>query len=339
MAIDQLPDGRWRVDVEPIKGKRFRKTVKTKAEALRFEATCRASCINVPDWSPKPKDRRKLSDLVDRWYLLHGHAISSGRRRKNVLMLLAQRLGNPVAAEISSSDIAELRRKELLLGLKPVSINIRLGYLGALFNELFRLGDVSYSNPLATVKPLKYQASALTFLSQAQIVTLLDALSALPRASYVRLIAEVCLATGARWSEAQSIKAYQLAGGSITFVNTKSKKTRTVPISDELQRRLLAFLQENERFPDCLDTFRRGLESSRISLPKGQASHVLRHTFASHFVMRGGNILTLKEILGHSSLTMTLRYAHLSPEHLRDALRFNPLDGFDTLSTAQADSK
>ncbi|VXC06186.1 conserved hypothetical protein [Pseudomonas sp. 8BK] len=60
---------------------------------------------------------------------------------------------------------------------------------------------------------------------------------------------------------------------------------------------------------------------------------MLRHTFASHFIMNGGNILTLKEVLGHSSLTMTMRYAHLSPSHLRDALRLNPLDGFDTSST------
>src|SRR5690606_17465991 len=70
MAIEQLPDGRWKVDVEPIKGKRFRKTVKTKAEALRFEATCRAKVIDKPDWTPKPKDRRRLLELIDRWRLL-----------------------------------------------------------------------------------------------------------------------------------------------------------------------------------------------------------------------------------------------------------------------------
>ncbi|RWX76399.1 integrase, partial [Pseudomonas aeruginosa] len=38
----------------------------------------------------------------------------------------------------------------------------------------------------------------------------------------------------------------------------------------------------------------------------------------------GHNILTLQKILGHSSLTMTMRYAHLSPEHLQDAVRFGP---------------
>ncbi|PTS82925.1 hypothetical protein DBR00_17655 [Pseudomonas sp. HMWF032] len=64
-----------------------------------------------------------------------------------------------------------------------------------------------------------------------------------------------------------------------------------------------------------------------------QLLRMLRHTFASHFIMNGGHFLTLKEVLGHSSLTMTMRYAHLSPSHLRGALRLNPLDGFDTSST------
>ncbi len=62
-------------------------------------------------------------------------------------------------------------------------------------------------------------------------------------------------------------------------------------------------------------------------LPKGQASHALRHTFASHFIQNGGNILTLQKILGHSSLAMTMRYAHLAPEHLAEAVKLNPIAG------------
>lgn len=60
-------------------------------------------------------------------------------------------------------------------------------------------------------------------------------------------------------------------------------------------------------------------------MPAGQSSHVLRHTFASHFIMNGGNILTLQKILGHTLLAMTMRYAHLSPDNLQDAMRFGPI--------------
>ncbi|WP_446479750.1 tyrosine-type recombinase/integrase [Burkholderia stagnalis] len=51
----------------------------------------------------------------------------------------------------------------------------------------------------------------------------------------------------------------------------------------------------------------------------------MRTSTASHFMMNGGNILTLQRILGHQSLTMTMRYAHLAPEHLQEAKMLNPL--------------
>ena len=45
--------------------------------------------------------------------------------------------------------------------------------------------------------------------------------------------------------------------------------------------------------------------------------HEIRHTYASHYVMRGGNIYDLKDLMGHSAIETTMRYAHLSPGHLK----------------------
>ena len=59
--------------------------------------------------------------------------------------------------------------------------------------------------------------------------------------------------------------------------------------------------------------------------PAGQLTHVLRHTFASHFMMNGGNILVLQRVLGHTDIKMTMRYAHFAPDHLEDAVKLNPL--------------
>ena len=67
------------------------------------------------------------------------------------------------------------------------------------------------------------------------------------------------------------------------------------------------------------------IDKAEIQLPKGQSTHVLRHTFASHFMMGGGNILVLQQILGHASITDTMKYAHFSPTHLEDAIKLNPL--------------
>lgn len=49
--------------------------------------------------------------------------------------------------------------------------------------------------------------------------------------------------------------------------------------------------------------------------------HVLRHIFAGHLVMRGAPLPTVKELLGHSMITMTMRYAHMTPDAKREAVR------------------
>ncbi len=135
----------------------------------------------------------------------------------------------------------------------------------------------------------------------------------------------VCLATGVRWSEAQNLKTTSVRNGAVTFGNIKNGIVRTVPISQDLEQRLHEHWKVYGPFTGSIGAFRRALEKTTIELPKGQAAHVLRHTFASHFMMNGGNILTLQEILGHSAVTVTMRYAHLSPDHFQDALSFSPL--------------
>ena len=140
---------------------------------------------------------------------------------------------------------------------------------------------------------------------------------------------KLALCTGARWSEAEEITINQIRDGCVQFARTKSGRVRAVPIEDEL----VEALHEHYKIHGTLQrvfgyawsAFREAIERAEIVLPDGQMTHALRHTFASHFMMAGGNILTLQKILGHQSLTMTMRYAHLAPEHLLEAKALNPL--------------
>ncbi|WP_245710518.1 tyrosine-type recombinase/integrase [Allopseudospirillum japonicum] len=98
-----------------------------------------------------------------------------------------------------------------------------------------------------------------------------------------------------------------------------------MPVQVGLIQRLARRGNKLFRNVDHSSTFRDAIYATGIQLPAGQLTHVLRHTFASHFMANGGSILVLQKILGHSTLAMTMRYAHLAPDHLLDALSKLPL--------------
>lgn len=332
MAITKLPDGRWRVDIEPVKGKRFRKTLKTKGEALRFEAHCRANFEEISQEKQNNLDKRFLSELVDTWFHMHGQNLRDAARRKSKLIMITDALGDPVAQQLTAIDFARYRTERLNADISPRTVNNELGFLRAVYNELVNLSVITYPNPLKLLKPLKYQEKSLSFLSSGHVTELLELLQRSGN-PHVYPITLICLSTGCRWSEAQELQPKNLHDGKVVFEGTKSGKVRAVPVSSELVHIINSHWRKFGGFTSSMSSFRRVLARCSFKLPQGQATHILRHTFASHFVQQGGNILTLQKILGHSTIVMTMRYAHLAPDHLTEALTLNPLASFDTLST------
>lgn len=236
---------------------------------------------------------------------------------------------NPTAGQFQAEQFAEYRAKRLADGITANNLNREHSYLRAVFNELTRLGYWKGANPLAKIRQIKIVEKELSFLSMEQIQLLLQELN-----GEALLIAKVCLSTGARWSEAEELRVSQVRNGQLHFSDTKSGKNRSVPVDASLITALNNHLVKRygkgkalaERFFQYgYGAFRKAVDNAGLVLPRGQLTHVLRHTFASHFIMNGGNILTLQKILGHSSLTMTMRYAHLTPEHLQEAKTLNPL--------------
>ncbi|HAT6804014.1 TPA: tyrosine-type recombinase/integrase, partial [Citrobacter freundii] len=193
------------------------------------------------------------------------------------------------------------------------------------FNELRRLGRWKFDNPLSDLRPFKSEEAELAYLENDEITRLL-AECRKSRNESTYWVACVCLATGARWDEAESLTTKQIRNIKVSFFKTKGNRNRTVPISQEFFDSLPKPEKAGRLFIPCYSAFRKAVERANLDLPTGQQSHVLRHTFASHFMMNGGNILVLQRILGHTDIKMTMRYSHFSPDHLDDTIRLNPLE-------------
>jgi integrase len=167
------------------------------------------------------------------------------------------------------------------------------------------------------------------------------------RNPYLAAIVTIAVNTGMRKAEILGLtwERLDLSTSRITLYRTKSGKPRGVPMNsavygtlvalqpDAAQRAGLVFRRSADRaWGQIRRAFTTALERAEI---KGFRFHDLRHTAASHMVMRGASLKDVQEILGHADYKMTMRYSHLSPAHLRAAV--DRLDGL-TISTTSTQS-
>jgi integrase len=111
----------------------------------------------------------------------------------------------------------------------------------------------------------------------------------------------------------------------------KGGRNRKVPLSDEALATLKAHRHLRGPYVFCGPSVERLTHSMvkdvvpdtcrRAGLGKRVTTHGLRHTFASHLIMRGASLKAVQELLGHESIEMTLRYAHLTPDVKREAVQ------------------
>jgi integrase len=194
------------------------------------------------------------------------------------------------------------------------------------FAELIRLDQFHGKNPLGTIRTFAERERELSFLTAEQIPVLLAECDKSTN-NHCGAVARLCLATGARWSEANNLSPANLLDDRVIYSDTKNGRVRVVPIKSSLvdEIRGVAYPVGQKLFSSCKGAFRKAVERSGIELPDGQLTHVLRHTFASHFLINGGDILALQRILGHSDLKVTMRYAHLAPDYMAKVRDLSPI--------------
>jgi integrase len=213
---------------------------------------------------------------------------------------------------------------------KPASVNQESQVLRHLFKKAMEWGK-ALENPVTHVRPLRVNNRRLRYLSQEETGRLLTVADA-----YLRPMVITALHTGLRRGEmfALTWPEIDFRHGVVRVLHTKNGERREILMSRPLRATL-------EQLPRRVDTdvvfpgqagharvsirgqFQRALREAGI---EGLVWHDLRHTFASYPVMAGVHLTSVKELMGHKTIAMTLRYAHLAPDFQRDSI--NRLDTY-----------
>jgi integrase len=250
-------------------------------------------------------------------------------------------LKNQILPEFSARVIGELspweveqwmNRLRLDQRLSPKSCNHALGLLRKMLNDAVRWQFIRY-NPIASVKPFRIDQQDFSFWTRDEAVRFMSHAQIFEDGVFP--VFAVALYTGLRKGELRGLKwdCINLDQRQITVKRsfcqkskklketTKSKKIRHVPINKSLFEVLVGlknqsngvFVLPDFHYHHCYRVMQKLAKAADV---KAIRFHDLRHTFASHFMMAGGSIYDLQRLLGHSTIAMTERYSHMSPNHL-----------------------
>jgi integrase/recombinase XerC len=214
--------------------------------------------------------------------------------------------------------------------LSRASIARKLAAIRSCFSFMTRRGVLD-RNPAREVGQPSLPKRLVSFLPVDETWALLDR-SAPGSAQELRdrAILELLYATGIRVSELCGLDLSELDfGRGITRIMGKGAKERIVPVGEEALEAVNAYLGARGRGEGALFKNRRGgrltvrsvhrmvRERARAAgLSRRVSPHTLRHTFATHLLDAGADLRLIQDLLGHSRLTTTQKYTHVSADHL-----------------------
>ena len=348
----------WLAEVY-LEGKRYRRFRLSEEEARRAEWEIEEGLHLGPEPSTKEVKQHHdntseraltLEQFAPRFLSLHARINNKPSEYDTKVSKLNCHLipffGRMPLADISSGVIAEFTAQKLGDGLAPKTVNNLLTALRCLLARAVDWGDL---DAVPKVRWVRAEDPEFDFLDFEEAERLWNTATEPTWGPMIR----IAIRTGLRQGELRALKwddvdlvrgvvhvrrsAYRMQVGT---PKTKSSR-RDVPLSPQALAELKEHRHLRGEFVFCNE------DGSMLRKEQGKRQlwhackraglrrvrwHVLRHTFASHLVMRGRSLKEVQELMGHTTIKMTMRYAHLSPEVRREAV--NSLDGPATATTS-----
>ena len=346
---------RWYVDItfEHADGRveRIRKDspIQTKRGAEQYEQQVRAALMNGTHGQSEPKPAPTFAEFAPE-FMQHYAEVNNKKteidsKRRSLKNHLLPAFGKMRLDQIGPRDIERFKSGKLAEALSRKTVNNLLTILHKALDVAVEWGSLTVAPKVKWLRVPKQPFDFLTFEEAPRLLAGAD--------TEWRTMILVGLRTGLRQGELLALRwedvdlvagrltvNQNLAGGELT--TPKNGKSREVPLGDDVLAALKAQAKRGGELVFSTEA-RRMFTKGQAKWPLWRACkaaglrrigwHVLRHTFASHLVMKGVPLKAVQELLGHATIEMTMRYAHLSPHVTKDAVRL--LDGHVNVASTE----
>ena len=318
--------GAWCVNFKTAEGRRVRETVGPNKRMAEKVLSLRMTQVLENRYFPASRvlGRMPFNEFAQMYIDRVVPLLKSVRTESNRVASWVQVFGTRAIGQITRAEI-EAWRLDRMVTRKPATINRDLSRLRRMLNVAVEWNLLDES-PLKGLKFLRENNARTRYLSIDESHLLIDSCIA----PHIRAIITIALHSGMRLGEILSLRWQDVDfhAGFILVPDSKNGQARHVPMDATLTEMLSAY--PRRRDTDLIFTGHTGshLTDVRVGFLNacGRAGirdlhfHDLRHTFASQFMMAGGDLYVLKEILGHKTTIMTTRYSHLSPAYKVQAI-------------------
>ncbi len=336
---EQLYEVRWREEGRQ-RSKRIHGAYDLARKILRKKLSTRDENRHL---DVKKEINYRMSDLIDRYWTHYGSRKASADREKSIVEGIRSELGRRFVREVDG--IAVQLWYENLTGVRGLADNTAVRHFNVM-HHMMEKASILWSketgidrNPADLVEVNRPDDSRERYLSEGELHRLKIALDEkmfrkgtkdLNQTNHrMRLIVLIAVSTGMRSAEIHRLRwSDVMYSEGLLAVRAKLKKgkVRYVPMASKLAveiRLYPAVVNEDRIFPPKggPESKRQRLEGSFEDLLERAKIrnfwfHDLRHTFASWYMMNGGDLYELAKLLGHANIKMTERYAKLGREHI-----------------------
>lgn len=327
----------WWVSIIDSRGQRVRRPTGTtdRKEAEALEAKWKLEAYRQQNWDEAPA--RIFDELMLAYLRATQHVKRSAEDDLSRCRRLREKFAERDMRGLGPRDVREYIAGRLAQGVAAATVNRELALLSAAINYANREWDWQLPNPVVGRK-LREPEGRVRWITHAEAVALLAAAERAGQAPHLPDFIRLALNTGMRRGELLWLewRRVDLQRGLVFLEaeHTKTKRRRSVPLNMEARMALIRRARYRaEHCPDSPWVFCRR-DGGRITEVKrsfatacaragvaGFRVHDLRHTCAAWLVSAGVPLSEVRDLLGHTSVVMTERYAHLAPENVRAAVQ------------------